>query len=586
MRLNSLSANFETFNSVEFRDGLNIVVADRDKESTKTDSRNGLGKTTVIALVDFCLGANISDRIEQMKGNRWYFTLSLTTRSGITIQATRSPDSAGEIQIEGNAVGAGIVEHKDASEPGTLTIGSRQWTSWLGKECFARRDLSADPPTFRSLIRHLVRYRTDSLLDPFRTLANQRAEAVQAENAYLLNLDWRLAGEWAGLKDRKSRVALADDPDSSIEDRIAALEPQLVRVQRRTEQLINDITSFSVLPEYREIEANVQGTTARIKTLGNENIIDRQQLSLYEAQATNEFTSNAIDVEALFHEAGVVLGDVVVRSFSDAAEFQLQITANRVAYLADETRRLTERVERREAERSRLATQQERDLQLLRTGGALDDFVVLQRRLAESQVEVAQVQEQIQTLRELSDRKTQLKSQEIDLVSRTKLDLQERFDLRASVIARFGEIMEALYGEPADLRVLPGKTGVQFKVVLPRTGSGGVHLMAILAYDIALSEDLARHDRGPGFLIHDSAIFADVDERQTARAIQIAAESAVAYGYQHLITFNSDYVPWDEFGDRAVFDEAVILRLHDGDPSGSALGQRLHFSINIEDEQR
>ena len=223
---------------------------------------------------------------------------------------------------------------------------------------------------------------------------------------------------------------------------------------------------------------------------------------------------------------------------------------------------------------------------MLRTGGAFDDFVVLQRRLAESQVEVAQVQEQIQTLRELSDRKTQLKSQEIDLVSRTKLDLQERFDLRAGVIARFGEIMEALYGEPADLRVLPGKTGVQFKVVLPRTGSGGVHLMAILAYDIALSEDLARHDRGPGFLIHDSAIFADVDERQTARAIQIAAESAVAYGYQHLITFNSDYVPWGEFGDRAVFDEAVILRLHDGDPSGSVLGERLHFSINIEDEQR
>lgn len=586
MRLNSLSANFDTFNPIEFRDGLNIVVADRDKESTKTDSRNGLGKTTVIALVDFCLGANTSERIEQMKGNRWYFTLSLTTRSGITILATRSPDSAGDIQIAGNAVGAGIIEPRDASGTGTVTIGSRQWTTWLGKECFARTNLSADPPSFRSLIRHLVRYRTDSLLDPFRTLANQRAEAVQAENAYLLNLDWRLAREWAGLKDRKSRVALADDPDSSIEDRIAALEPQLVRVQRRTEQLENDITSLSVLPEYREIESSVQGTTTRIKNLGNENIIERQQLSLYETQAKDESASNAVDVAALFQEAGVVLGSAVVRSLSDAAKFQRQITSNRIAYLADETRRLKERVERREAERARLAAQQEQDLQLLRTGGALDDFVVLQRRLAESQVEVAQVREQIQTLRELSDRKTQLKSQEIDLVSKTKLDLQERFELRAGVIARFGEIMEALYGEPADLRVLPGKSGVQFKVVLPRTGSGGVHLMAIMAYDIALSEDLARHDRGPGFLIHDSAIFADVDERQAARAIQIAADSAAAYGYQHLITFNSDYVPWGEFGDRAVFDEAVILRLHDGDPSGSVLGQRIHFSIDVEDERQ
>lgn len=583
MRLNSLTASFAEFRAIEFRDGLNIVVADRAKEATRTDSRNGLGKTTVIALIDFCLGANMSDRIEQMKGNRWYFTLSLTTRSGITLRASRSPDDSGEIHIEGNAVAAGIVEPKDLPASGVVSVGSRQWTNWLGRECFTREGMPADPPTFRSLVRHFARYRTDSLIDPFRTLANQRAEAVQAENAYLLNLDWRFAKEWAHLKDRKSRVALADDPDNTIESRIAALEPQLVRLQRRAEKLTRDISTFSVLPEYREIESRVQQSTTQIKSLGNENFADRQQLSMYESQAQDESASSSTSVEALFSEAGIVLGDAVVRSLDEAAEFQRQVTANRISYLAEETRRIRERVIQREAEQARLATQQEQDLQLLRTGGALDDLVALQRSLAESQVEVAQVEEQIQTLRELSNRKSKLKSDELDLVSRTKLDVQERFDLRAGVIARFGEIMEALYGEPADLRVSPGKSGIQFKVVLPRTGSGGVHLMAIFAYDVALSEDLARHDRGPGFLLHDSAIFADVDERQTARAIEIAAASAEEYGYQHLMTVNSDNVPWDEFSDRSVFDDAVVLRLHDGDPSGGILGQRLHFSIDSED---
>lgn len=272
-----------------------------------------------------------------------------------------------------------------------------------------------------------------------------------------------------------------------------------------------------------------------------------------------------------------------MRSLDEAAEFQGQITANRAAYLADETRRLRDRVLQREAEQAHIAEQQEQDMQLLRTGGALDDLAALQRSLAESQVEVAQVEEQIQTLSDLSDRKSKLKSEELDLVARTKLDLQERFDGPAGVIARFGEIMEALYGEPADLRVSPGKSGMQFKVVLPKTGSGGVHLMAIFAYDIALSEDLASNDRGPGFLIHDSAIFADVDERQTARAIEIAAASAIEYGYQHVIAANSDHVPWNDFTDRAVFDDAIVLRLHDGDPAGSILGERLHFSIDTEE---
>lgn len=583
MRLNSLTANFVEFRPINFRDGLNIIVADRAKEATKTDSRNGLGKTTAIALVDFCLGANMSDRLEQMKGNNWYFTLSLTTRPGITLRASRSPDSSGEIHIEGSVVAAGLAEPKDLADDGTVTVGSRKWTNWLGRECFTREGMPADPPSFRSLIRHLVRYRTDSLIDPFRTLANQRAEAVQAENAYLLNLDWRFAKEWASLRDRKARVALADDPDNSIEARIAALEPQLVRLQRRSERLADDISTFSVLPEYREIESRVQNATSRIKTLGNENFADRQQLALYESQVQDEFTTSNLDVERLFAEAGIVLGDAIVRSLDEAAEFQGQITANRAAYLADETRRLRERVVQREKDQAKLAEQQERDLQLLRTGGALDDLAALQRNLAQSEVEVAQVEEQIQTLRDLSDRKTKLKSDELDLVARTKLDLQERFDRRAGVVARFGEIMEALYGEPADLRVSPGKSGMQFKVVLPKTGSGGVHLMAIFAYDMALSEDLASDGRGPGFLIHDSAIFADVDERQTARAIEIAAASASEYGYQHLLTVNSDHVPWNEFTDRAVFDEAIVLRLHDGDPSGSILGHRLHFSLEPED---
>ena len=153
----------------------------------------------------------MSDRLEQMKGNNWYFTLSLTTRSGITLLASRSPDTPSEIHVAGAVIASGLVEQKDLADNDTATVGTRKWTNWLGQECFLRDGMPAVPPTFRSLIRHLVRIRTDSLIDPFRTLANQGAEAVQTENAYLLNLDRRFAKEWAKLRDRKARVALADD---------------------------------------------------------------------------------------------------------------------------------------------------------------------------------------------------------------------------------------------------------------------------------------------------------------------------------------------------------------------------------------
>ncbi len=575
MRLNSLTANFPEFHDIAFRDGLNVILANRTKEATKTDSRNGLGKTTAIALIDFCLGANLSDRTRQMQGRGWSFTLSLTSRSGSTVQVTRSPDAPGELLLEGDVANAGVADGADQLPSGEFVVGQRRWTDWLGSQAFARPGMDAAPPTFRSLMRHLARYRTDSLIDPFRTLANQRSEAVQAENAYFLNLDWRLAQEWASLKEQKARIALVDDPESPLEARVAALEPQLARAQHRMEQLRREVDSFSVLPEYRLIETRVEELSRRIKTLTNENIADRQMLAMYESQIRDEFLDADPRIGELFAEAQVALGEAIVRSLEEAAEFQRQVAANRAVYLAEESRLIRERIERRSATQADLASRNEADLRLLRSGGALDDFVELQQRLADEQSKIAGISEQLRTLRELGHVKARLKSEEVGLTARTSLDLAERFEHRAEIIARFGEIMEMLYGEPADLRIALGKGGFQFKTVLPRTGSGGVHLMAILAYDVAISEALARNDRGPGFLLHDSTVFADVDERQTARALEIGAGSAAEYGYQYIVALNSDKVPWAEFGDPSTVTDSVVLELHDGDPSGGLLGQRI-----------
>jgi uncharacterized protein YydD (DUF2326 family) len=579
VRLNYLTASFPEFRTVTFKDGLNIVVAERTKEATRTDSRNGLGKTSVLALLDFCLGANVSERIELMQGQLWSFTLSVTTRSGITLLVSRSPDASKEIVIAGDVVSAGIVLREDAPTDGELTIGVRKWTDWLKIESFGHQASKEGTPSFRALFRHFVRYRADALLSPFRTVANQGAEFVQAENAYLLHLDWRLAKEWAQHKEKAARIALADDPESDINSRIAALEPQLVRTQRRVAKLTEEVTRFSVLPEYREIEARLQDITARVKTIGNDNFVNRQRLHIYEAQPNTTSTLTETEMLQLFTEVGIIFSDAVVRTLEEALEFQAQVAANRSAYLADETRRLQARIAEKEAEQKALSDQQEEYLEQLRQGGALNDLVVLQGSLAEAQVSVAQLHDQIATLRELDIRKADLKSKELDLVSRSKQDVQERLELRAEIVTRFGDIVEALYGEPADLLILPGKGGVQFKVKLPRVGSDGVLLMSIFAYDIAIVEDYSRNQSGPGFLLHDSSIFADVDERQTAKAIEIAASSAVDNGYQHLITINSDKVPWGEFSDKALYTDSVVLSLHDGDATGSLLGQRLQSKV-------
>ena len=45
------------FKVVEFQPGFNVVTAEKTKESDPKDSRNGLGKTSLFAIIHFLLGS-------------------------------------------------------------------------------------------------------------------------------------------------------------------------------------------------------------------------------------------------------------------------------------------------------------------------------------------------------------------------------------------------------------------------------------------------------------------------------------------------------------------------------------------------
>jgi uncharacterized protein YydD (DUF2326 family) len=144
------------------------------------------------------------------------------------------------------------------------------------------------------------------------------------------------------------------------------------------------------------------------------------------------------------------------------------------------------------------------------------------------------------------------------------------------VLSRFSEAFEALYGSEAFLLVDVGDAGYRFTVKVPREGSTGTGKVGIFAYDLAITETWAARQSGCGFLAHDSVLFDGVDERQTASAMALAAESAEKFGYQYLLTANSDDLTPEEM-DRVRLDipANLVIRLTDADESGGLLGVRV-----------
>ena len=74
--------------------------------------------------------------------------------------------------------------------------------------------------------------------------------------------------------------------------------------------------------------------------------------------------------------------------------------------------------------------------------------------------------------------------------------------------------------------------------------------------------------------MHDSTLFADVDPRQYGLALQLAAKTAAAEGFQYICCLNSGALPKEHLGELDLIP-LTRLRLTDDGEAGRLLGIKL-----------
>lgn len=588
----AVRANQRTFRTVKFKPGLNIVLASRGKVSTRRGTRNGLGKTTLLRVVHFCLGGNekLKDEIKHNSLQDWQFTLELLVGKE-RVMVTRSVDRPSQVLV--NAASSWLdMHHIDnlnqlssqqkmdfGSVRGERKLSIGDWRNILGKDLYDLKSLKnvPHPVAFESLLGYDIRI---SRFDrPFEYRVNQYRRDVHLCNTYLLGLNWQFASKWEEIKRRDDAIR-TDHNELKQDEHIAAemtttigeLETERDRLQRILNRTDADLSQFRVHPQYVHIETEANELTRQIHDLTNRILQLKRLIDFHDDSVRVEKPADERKVIELYEEAGSVLSAPLVKRLEDVRAFHFQITRNRREYLLKEVSRLKQELSNATQQREQLSDRKAKLLQVLDTHGAIEEFRRIEQLSDHTRTELEAVKSQIEKLKEIE------KETSILRIEREQLLLDARFDLDEKTAASkarevYDRNTEALYETSGKLIVnLDPHTGYNFDVDIPRSGSAGVDEMKVFCYDLMRAELWSQRETRPGFLVHDSSIFANVDERQIARALELAESKSRECGFQYIVCLDADRIPHDEFTEDFHIENFVSLTLTDAEPSGRLLG--------------
>ncbi len=573
-------ANNPSFKVVEFHSGFNVVLADRTKESTKKDSRNGLGKSTLIEIIHFCLGA----RALRGKGllvdplKDWAFSIVLQMEDeDITItRAVNNPDFVTVDRVVSCWPLQGEIQN------GQSSYNVKEFNSWMGCSMFGLRNAENGDkyqPTFRSLISYFVRKGRDAFSTPFEHFRKQKEWDKQVHNAFLLGLDWEDAAGIQILKDRKKgltefKKAAKSGVIKGFTGSLGDLEAQKVRLKTHSDQENAELQSFKVHPQYTQMQVEANALTQEIHDFVNSGTINKRLMELYAKNLTEEHPPFEGLIDQVYREAGVALPGFTLRRIDDVQKFHKTIIENRRTFLSSEIDRICREISESDSIIRSKTERRASIMEVLRTHGAFEEYTLLQTRHMDTINSLNSISTIIENLKKLKTGLSDVKIAQEELQKKARRDYEERSEIREYAIEFFNYYSERLYNVPGKLIIDVGPKGFQFDVEIERSGSSGINNMKVFCYDLTLARLWANRKPSPKICVHDSLIFDGVDERQRALALETAAAESNKHLFQYICTLNSDYIPWDEFSDDFDLKKHIRLTLTDENPEGCLLGMR------------
>ncbi|MDQ6867018.1 MAG: DUF2326 domain-containing protein [Pseudomonadota bacterium] len=588
--IGAIESSLPTFKTIRFQAGLNVLLADTQPDSTDKQTRNSAGKTSLVEIIHFLMGSNCDkDSLFRTKAliEHTFTGVFFIASEQFTVQ--RGGAEPPKIFLLAGGEDRPDLPKKTDKLSGRLFVSNSNWRIFLGHSMFGMpADIEGtafeDPgtPTFRALFSYFTRRRNSgAFLYPERQAEQQQRGDWQVNLSYLLGLDWQIPFEFQKVRTRERTLeelkkAARGGAFGEVMGTVAELRPQVTIAETKAEKLRTQLLSFEVLDSYCDLSRRAAKAKTEMQALGRESVGLHETLEHLERALAIERPPDRADIQKLYAASGIELPGVALRRFDEVNRFYDSVVQNRRTHLRHEIEETRRQISDHESRLSSLDVERRDILKTLEGRGAFEDFINLQRELANLEASAATLRERYKAAEILEGESTQLDLDRVNLKRRLQEDHQQRKAALDKAILLIADAINELYDDRTGRFVVEAtENGPEFRISIEGDRGGGISNIEIFCLDLALLQLARERFGGPGFLIHDSHLFDGVDARQIARALLLGAQATDCDDLQYIVTMNSDIfdsLPLPDEIDR----EKVTLktRLSDENETGGLFGFR------------
>jgi uncharacterized protein YydD (DUF2326 family) len=327
---------------IKFHEGLNLIV-DETQNDKAGATGNNVGKTTVLMLIDFCLGANakgIYTDPETKKNEDAVvkdFLLGTEVLVTLTLTTDLNDAFAEELVIERNFLPRG----KHVRRINGVQLTEQAFEEILTNQLFPGH--FGKKPTFSQIVSHNIRYKDLSISNTLKTL-DRYTRDDEYETLYLFLLGCKFDNGDAK-QNLLAKIRIETTFKARLETRQtrSAYEASLSLLQSEIDRLNQQRAQFNTNPDYEDDLRNRDKIRYQISLLSSK--ISRLCLKRDLIQeAVQEVDSGAIDIdirqlEALYSQVSDSLGKIH-RSFAELLDFHNKMIEEKSRYIQKDLPRI------------------------------------------------------------------------------------------------------------------------------------------------------------------------------------------------------------------------------------------------------